>query len=99
VLQRMALLVAAAALLVVMTASFAWAQPGGTTNPCPSGQFEIIDPEDQYTLICVPAKDAKGKDSEPLPKTGGITGSAGLLTAAALVLGSGLIGYGILRRR
>jgi hypothetical protein len=90
VLRRIALLVAVAALLVVMTASFASAQPGGTTNPCPAGQF--IDPQ---TNLCAPASEVKGKG--PLPPTGGSVSVVPI--AAAVLLGTGLVTYAVLRRR
>jgi hypothetical protein len=95
VLRRIALLVAVAALLVVMTASIASAQPGGTTNPCPPGEFLVFDPETGLP-ICAPASEVKGKKG-PLPPTGG---SASVVpVAAALLLGTGLVTYAVLRRR
>jgi nitrogen fixation-related uncharacterized protein len=95
VLQRTALLVVAATLLVVMTASFAWAQEN--TNPCPPGQFE--DPANPGTIppTCLAAKDVKGKAR--LPKSGGEPLGSLLLPAAILLVGGGVLGYAVLRRR
>jgi hypothetical protein len=94
VLRRIALLVAVAALLVVMTASFASAQ-GTTPNPCPPGQFVVgFDPETGEP-ICATAQEAKKKG--PLPPTGG-SGSV-VPIAASLLIGTGLLTYAVIRRR
>jgi hypothetical protein len=89
------LLVAVATLLVVMTASFASAQPGGTTNPCPPGEFVVgFDPETGFP-ICAPASEVKGKGN--LPPTGGA--ASVVLLAGSMLLGTGLVTYAVLRRR
>ncbi len=40
-----------------------------------------------------------GQTSEPLPSSGGLTSPSALLPAAALILGSGIVAYAIVRRR
>ncbi len=40
-----------------------------------------------------------GQTSEPLPSSGGLTSPSALLPAAALILGSGVVAYAIVRRR
>ena len=40
-----------------------------------------------------------GQTSEPLPSSGGLTAPSTLLPAAALILGSGVVAYAIVRRR
>ena len=92
-LRRMALLVASATLLVVMTASLAWAQGEGTANPCSPGEFPAIDP-DTGLPICVEAQ-----DKSLLPKSGGVPPGSLLMPAAALLVGGGVLGYAVLRRR
>jgi hypothetical protein len=66
-------------------------------------------------LILVPAAMAQGSDSDvvatetttemmmettqPLPKSGGVPVGSILLPASALLLGGGVLGYAVLRRR
>jgi hypothetical protein len=57
-------------------------------------------------LIVVPAAMAQTEmtvemeTTQPLPKSGGVPiGSSALLPAAALLLGAGVLGYAVLRRR
>jgi hypothetical protein len=88
VLRRIALLVAVAALLVVMTASFASAQ-GTTPNPCPPGQALNVEG------VCVPVSEVKGKGQ--LPPTGGTASVVAI--AASLLIGTGLVTYAVIRRR
>jgi len=40
-----------------------------------------------------------GQTSDPLPASGGMTAPSALLPAAALILGSGVLAYAIVRRR
>jgi hypothetical protein len=39
------------------------------------------------------------EDTQPLPKSGGVPAGSILLPAAALLVGGGVLGYAILRRR
>jgi hypothetical protein len=50
-------------------------------------------------LILVPMAVAQTPPPEPLPPSGGLANPSVLLPAAALLLGSGVLGYAILRRR
>ncbi len=50
-------------------------------------------------LILVPMAVAQTPPPEPLPPSGGLASPSVLLPAAALLLGSGVLGYAILRRR
>ncbi len=53
-------------------------------------------------LILVPmamAQTPAPQPAEPLPPSGGLANPSVLLPAAALLLGSGVLGYAILRRR
>ena len=40
-----------------------------------------------------------GQTSEPLPASGGLTSPSALLPAAALIMGSGIVAYALVRRR
>ncbi|CAA9453332.1 MAG: Thiol peroxidase, Bcp-type [uncultured Rubrobacteraceae bacterium] len=40
-----------------------------------------------------------GQTSDPLPASGGLTAPSALLPAAALIMGSGIVAYAIVRRR
>ena len=40
-----------------------------------------------------------GQTAEPLPTSGGVTAPSVLLPAAALLLGTGVVAYAVLRRR
>ncbi len=40
-----------------------------------------------------------GQTSDPLPASGGLTAPSALLPAAALIVGSGIMAYAIVRRR
>ena len=40
-----------------------------------------------------------GQTSDPLPASGGLTAPSALLPAAALIMGSGILAYAIVRRR
>ncbi len=42
---------------------------------------------------------ASGGQTQPLPASGGLTASSVLLPAAALLLGSGVVAYALVRRR
>ena len=42
---------------------------------------------------------ASGGQTEPLPQSGGLVAPSVLLPAAALLLGSGVLAYAVLRRR
>ncbi len=84
-MKRLVLLVAVAALVVVMTATSASAQP---TNPCPPGQFP-----DPATGTCVAAK-----DKTRLPPTGGVL-TAIMPVAGVLLMGAGVVAYAVVQRR
>lgn len=57
---------------------------GGQTLPASGGQT-------------LPA--SGGQTSDPLPASGGLTAPSALLPAAALIMGSGIVAYAIVRRR
>ena len=40
-----------------------------------------------------------GQTSDPLPASGGLTAPSALLPVAALIMGSGIVAYAIVRRR
>jgi hypothetical protein len=40
-----------------------------------------------------------GQTAEPLPQSGGVVTPSVLLPAAALLVGSGIVGYALMRRR
>ncbi len=57
-------------------------------------------------LILVPTAMAQetlpqsgGQTAEPLPQSGGVVAPSVLLPAAALLVGSGIVGYALVRRR
>ena len=57
-------------------------------------------------LILVPSAMAQdtlpqsgGQTAEPLPQTGGAVAPSVLLPAAALLVGAGIVGYALVRRR
>ena len=57
-------------------------------------------------LILVPTAMAQdtlpqtgGQTAEPLPQTGGVVAPSVLLPAAALLVGAGIVGYALMRRR
>ena len=57
-------------------------------------------------LILVPTAMAQetlpqsgGQTAEPLPQSGGVVAPSVLLPAAALLVGSGIVGYALMRRR
>ena len=44
-------------------------------------------------------KEVQIEGTQPLPKSGGVPVGATLLPAAALLVGGGIVGYAVLRRR
>ncbi len=89
-MKRIVLLATAALVAMLILVPTAIAQEstlpasGGQTLPASGGQT-------------LPA--SGGQTSEPLPASGGLTAPSALLPAAALLLGSGVVAYAIVRRR
>ncbi len=89
-MKRIVLLATAALVAMLILVPTAMAQEstlpasGGQTLPASGGQ----------TL-----PESGGQTSEPLPSSGGLTSPSALLPAAALILGSGIVAYAIVRRR
>ena len=64
-------------------------------------QGNVVPTEGEVTFA-VPAQqpqEAGGATTGPLPKSGGLEAGAMVLPAAALLLGCGVLGYAVLRRR
>jgi hypothetical protein len=87
--MKRAIFLATAALLVMLVlAPAALAQEDTTVM---RGETTVMEGETQ-----MPAGERTGRDGKPLPPSGG---PAILLPAAALLLGSGVLTYAVLRRR
>jgi len=88
--KKIVLLVTAALVAMLILVPTAIAQEstlpasGGQTLPASGGQT-------------LPA--SGGQTSDPLPASGGLTAPSALLPAAALIMGSGIVAYAIVRRR
>ena len=89
-MKKIVLLATAALVAMLILAPTAMAQEstlpasGGQTLPASGGQT-------------LPA--SGGQTSDPLPASGGLTAPSALLPAAALIMGSGIVAYAIVRRR
>ena len=89
-MKKIVLLATAALVVMLILVPTAIAQEstlpasGGQTLPASGGQT-------------LPA--SGGQTSDPLPASGGLTAPSALLPAAALIMGSGIVAYAIVRRR
>jgi hypothetical protein len=96
--KKIVLLVTAALVAMLILVPTAIAQEstlpasGGQTLPASGGQ--TLPASGGQTL---PA--SGGQTSDPLPASGGLTAPSALLPAAALIMGSGIVAYAIVRRR
>ena len=83
-MKRIVLLATVALVALLMLVPTAMAQD---TEPLPAtgGQTEPLP--------------ASGGQTEPLPTSGGLVAPSVLLPAAALLLGTGVVAYAVLRRR
>ena len=84
-MKKMVLLATAALVALMILVPTAMAQEGTEPLPASGGQTEPLP--------------ASGGQTEPLPTSGGLVAPSVLLPAAALLLGSGVLAYAVLRRR
>ena len=101
-MKRITYFAAAALLAMLMLAPSGLAQdlvPGDDDPHLPEPDAVVVGQDELHQIAGGPAPETT--TSQPLPKTGGsgLAGTSVLLRAAALLLGSGLLSYAVLRRR
>jgi hypothetical protein len=100
--KRIVYFATTALLAMLMLAPSGLAQdmvPGDDDPNLPEPDAVVVGQDELHQIAGGPAPETT--TSQPLPKTGGpeVVGTSVLLPAAALLLGSGLLSYAVLRRR
>lgn len=103
-MKRIICLATVALLAIMILAPTALAQdanPAGDDDPFLPEQNAVVVSDEELEQIAGQPRPSQGPTDEPLPKTGGpeIVGASVILPASALLLGSGVLAYAVLRRR